>query len=59
MKRLILAGIVALAAIASVQVSAPQAGAAPIDCSTVKCMACPEGYVFAPTQGNCCRCVRI
>ena len=58
MKRMLLAGFVALAAIASTQVSAPAANANHIDCSTVRCMACPEGYVFAPTAHDCCRCVK-
>lgn len=58
MKRLILAGIVALAAIASIQVSAPAASANHIDCSLVRCMACPTGYHLDPTPHDCCRCVR-
>jgi hypothetical protein len=28
-----------------------------IDCSLVRCPACPDGYVFKPTGHNCCRCV--
>jgi len=30
----------------------------PDKCAGVRCIACPEGYVFAPTPGNCCRCVK-
>lgn len=59
MKRMLLAGFVALAAIASTQVSAPVANANHIDCSTVRCMACPDGYVLSPTHTDCCRCVKI
>lgn len=57
MKRLILAGLVALAAFAAVEITAPKAYAE--DCSVVLCLTCPEGYVLSPTPGNCCRCVRI
>ena len=56
MKRIILAGLVSLGALFAIQVSAPQASAA-VDCSTVRCMACPEGYHWAPTGNNCCRCL--
>jgi hypothetical protein len=56
MKRLILAGLVALGTFTAIQVSAPQAQAA--NCDAVRCMACPEGYVWAPTGNNCCRCIR-
>lgn len=56
MKRVILAAFVALGALGTLQISAPAANA--IDrCATVRCMACPEGYVFSPTGNNCCRCV--
>ena len=55
MKRLILAGVVALAAFGAVEMSTPKAEAA--DCSVVLCLTCPEGYVASPTPGNCCRCV--
>jgi len=55
MKRLILAGLVALGTFATLQVTAPQAQAA--NCDNVRCMACPDGYVWAPTGNNCCRCI--
>ena len=58
MKRLILAGLVSLGALFAVQVSAPEAKAAG-KCDGVRCMACPEGYVLAPTGNDCCRCVPI
>jgi hypothetical protein len=58
MKRLLLAIAVALAAIASLQVSAPKVSADPVDCSLVRCMECPVGYHLAPTGNDCCRCVR-
>jgi hypothetical protein len=57
MKRLLLAGLVAVGALASVQATVPAANANHIDCSTVRCMACPEGQVFSPTPHNCCRCI--
>ena len=56
MKRFILAGAVALAAVASLQISAPQAIATHVDCSLVRCMECPVGYHLAPTGNDCCRC---
>lgn len=56
MKKLILTGLVCLAAFGAVEVSTPKAEAE--DCSVVLCMTCPAGYVPAPTPGNCCRCVR-
>jgi hypothetical protein len=58
MKRLILAGLVLAGSLAAVGFSAPQANAN-IDCSTVRCMACPAGTVFSPTPNNCCRCVPV
>jgi hypothetical protein len=31
----------------------------PIDsCAAVLCIVCPDGYVAAPTPGNCCHCVK-
>ena len=56
MKRLILAGLVSFGALFAVQVSAPVATAAG-NCDAVRCMACPEGYHWAPTGNNCCRCL--
>jgi hypothetical protein len=57
MKRLILAGLVTLGTVFAIQATAPQATAHHIDCSLVRCQACPAGYVFAPTPHDCCRCV--
>jgi len=31
----------------------------PDKCIAVICQVCPEGYVFAPTPGNCCRCIKV
>lgn len=59
MKRIILAGLVSLGALFAVQVSAPQVNAAPNRCDGVRCIACPEGYYFAPTGNDCCRCLPI
>ena len=59
MKRLILAGLMALGMFTTIQVSAPQANAQDLShCAAVLCLQCPEGYTAAPTPGNCCRCVR-
>jgi len=57
MKRLILAGLVALGTFCTIQAAAPTASANHIDCSLVRCMACPEGQVLSPTPHNCCRCI--
>jgi hypothetical protein len=57
MKRLILAGIVALAAFGAVEMTTPRAEATPIDCNYVKCAACPEGQTLSPVGNNCCRCI--
>jgi hypothetical protein len=56
MKRLILAGFVSLAAFGAIQLTLPQADAAPPRCDLVRCEACPAGTVLAPTGNNCCRC---
>ena len=60
MKRLILAGLVALGMFTTIQLSAPPANAqgGPNNCAVVLCPLCPEGYTLSPTPGNCCRCVR-
>lgn len=57
MKRLILAGIVALAAFGAVEMTTPRAEAIPVDCNAVKCPACPEGTIHSPVGNNCCRCI--
>lgn len=59
MKRLILAGLVTLSAFGAVQLSVPQAGAQQVDCSLVRCEACPPGFEPAPTGNDCCRCKKI
>ena len=59
MKRLLLAGLVAMGAFASIQATVPAANANHVDCSLVRCMACPDGYVLSPTHNDCCRCVKI
>jgi hypothetical protein len=58
MKRLVLAGLVALTAFGAIQASAPRVEAQPTDCSAVLCLTCPEGFVLSPTPGNCCRCIK-
>jgi hypothetical protein len=59
MKRLILAGLVALGMFTTIQFTAPQAAAQDLShCAAVLCPICPEGYTASPTPGNCCRCVR-
>lgn len=54
-KKLILAGLIALGALGAVGFNAKQADA--VDCSLVRCMECPAGYVLKPTGNDCCRCV--
>ena len=54
MKRMILAGLVLAGAFGVAQV--PTATAQPIDCSLVRCEACPAGQVLSPTPNDCCRC---
>jgi hypothetical protein len=55
MKRLILAAAVLAGTFGVANFTAPEANAN-IDCSLVRCMACPPGTVFAPTGNDCCRC---
>ena len=58
MKKLMLAGLIALGTWGALSVApAPAAAAAP--CSNVRCMACPDGYYFAPKPNDCCRCLPI
>jgi hypothetical protein len=57
MKRLILAGIVALAAFGAVEMTTPLAEANPAQCLTVRCGLCPEGQELSPVGSNCCRCI--
>jgi hypothetical protein len=57
MKKLMLAGLVALGTFGVLSV-APAPAAANIDCSLVRCMECPAGQVLSPTGNNCCRCVK-
>lgn len=59
MKRLILAGLVSLAAFNAVQLSTPSDEAAPPRCDLVDCFPCPEGTVLAPRGNDCCRCVAV
>jgi len=40
-------------------VTAVRADPPPDKCIAVICQVCPEGYVFAPTPGNCCRCIKV
>jgi hypothetical protein len=55
MKKLILAGLVALGTWGVLSVPVP-AAAAPPQCDLVRCMECPAGTVLAPTGNDCCRC---
>ena len=56
MKRIVLAGLVLAGALGVGQLSVPRASAQPVDCSLVRCEACPVGYHLAPTGSDCCRC---
>ena len=55
-KTALIAIVLSMAAAGAVSLLAP-APASAIDCSIVRCPGCPDGYVFKPTGGNCCRCV--
>lgn len=56
MKRLILAGIVALGTWGITLIPTP---ASAFNCSNVRCAECPPGTTWAPTGHDCCRCVPI
>lgn len=56
MKRLILAGLVALGAW-GILATTPTPAAANDPCAGVRCMECPVGYHWAPKPNDCCRCV--
>lgn len=58
MKRMLLAGLVFAGALGVAQLSVPQATAQPVDCSLVRCEACPEGQHPKLTPPDCCRCVK-
>jgi hypothetical protein len=58
MKRMILAGLVLAGTFGAVQLSVPQASAQPVDCSLVRCAACPTGQHPKLTPPDCCRCVK-
>lgn len=57
MKRILLAGLVFAGALGVTQLSVPQVTAAPVDCSLVRCMACPDGQHLKLTPPDCCRCI--
>jgi hypothetical protein len=56
MKKLILAGVIALGAWGITLIPAPAQAA---NCDNVRCMACPAGTVWSPTPHDCCRCVPV
>ena len=62
-KLALLTGVLALCACASNQYGTTQpegassAEKAKVDCSTVRCAACPEGQTPALKPPDCCRCV--
>lgn len=56
-KKLALALLLLLGTAAALALAPVQAAAYPHPCTGVRCMTCPEGTVFSPTPGNCCRCV--
>lgn len=53
-KKLILVGALVVGAWVATE-TRPAAAADP--CAGVRCMECPEGYHWAPTPKNCCRCL--
>jgi len=56
MKRMILAGLVLAGTFGVTQLAVPEASAQQVDCSLVRCAACPPGTVLSPTGNDCCRC---
>jgi energy-converting hydrogenase Eha subunit F len=56
-KKVALALLLLLGAAAAIELAPAQAAPRPDPCAGVRCMACPEGTVFSPKPGNCCRCV--
>lgn len=56
MRRLILAGLVTLGALA-LNAIPPAEAAPPTSCIVVLCQPCPEGYRLLFKPNNCCRCV--
>jgi len=54
----LIAIVLAMSAVGAVSLLAPTPATA-VDCSIVRCPGCPDGYVFKPSGGNCCRCVPI
>jgi hypothetical protein len=59
MKKLILAGLVALGTWGVLSVPAPATAQPGGPCAGVRCMECPAGTVLAPTGSDCCRCKPI
>lgn len=57
MKKLLLTSFVLAGALGVAQLSVPAASAKPVDCSLVRCMACPEGQHLKLTPPDCCRCI--
>ncbi|MFL6195900.1 MAG: hypothetical protein ACJ75H_17100 [Thermoanaerobaculia bacterium] len=55
MKRLILAGLVALGAWGITLIPSPASANDP--CAGVRCMECPAGFHLDPKPNDCCRCV--
>ena len=52
-------GLVATFAFGASQLATEALADPPLDnCAAVLCLPCPDGYVAAPSPGNCCRCVK-
>ena len=52
-------GLAVVLVLGWIQLSADAKADRPItNCAAVLCVPCPDGYVLAPTPGNCCRCVK-
>jgi hypothetical protein len=55
---MLLAGLVFAGALGVTQLSVPAATAQQVDCSLVRCEACPAGQHPKLTPPDCCKCVK-
>ena len=55
MRKLFFASLMLIGTFGVLELATPPAQA--IDCSLVRGLACPDGFVWSPIGNNCCRCV--